>query len=80
MVPEFVQAIAIYVGLVRDIVLLVLLLSILFMLFFTYRKIAKALGSVTRLVKSTEDIVTTVSDNLVGYTNVSFLDGAFRRG
>ncbi len=66
MVPEFVEAIAIYVGLVRDIVLLVLLLSILIMLFFTYRKVAQALGSVTRLVRNTEDIVSTVSDNLVG--------------
>ena len=65
MVPEVFEAIAVYVGLVRDIILLVLLLLILVAVFLTYRKVSKAIGAVGRIVKTTEEMVTSVQDNLV---------------
>lgn len=65
MVPETVEAIAIYVGLVRDIILLALLLALLAAVLFTYRKVSQAIGSVRRIVRTTEEMITSVQDNIV---------------
>lgn len=65
MVLETVEAVAVFVGLVRDIVLLLVLVVILAAVFLTYRKVSKAIGSVNRIVKTTEEMVTSVQDNLV---------------
>lgn len=65
MVPEFVAALAIYVGLARDIILLVLLLSILLVILFTFKKVSQTLNAINRMIKSAEDIVSTVSENLI---------------
>ena len=66
MVPEAVAAIAIYVGLLRDIILLLLLLALLAAVLLTYRKVSQGISSVNRIVKTTEEMVTSVQDNLVG--------------
>ena len=65
MVPSVVEAVALYVGLARDILLLLLLLVTLFAVLFTYRKISRVFGSVNRIVKDTEEIVSSVSGNIV---------------
>lgn len=65
MVPEIVQSIAIYVGLVRDLLLLLLLLAILLAVIFTYRKVSKAIGSVTRIIQTSEEVISTVSESIV---------------
>ncbi|MDA0771265.1 MAG: hypothetical protein BZY79_03630 [SAR202 cluster bacterium Casp-Chloro-G4] len=66
MVPEAVEAIAVYVGLLRDIIMLVLLLALLATVILTYRKVSQAIGSVGRIVKTTEEMVASVQDNIVG--------------
>ncbi len=65
MVPEIVQGIAIYVGLVRDILLLIILIAILIVVIATYRKISQSLNAANRIIESTEEIVNTVSENIV---------------
>ena len=65
MVPEVVESIAIYVSLVRDVILLLLLVVILTAVFLTYRKVSRAINSVGRIVKTAEEMVTSVQDNLV---------------
>ena len=64
MVPDVVQEIATYVGLARDIILLLLLFAILLMVLFIYRKISQTISSVNRIIKNTEEIVSTVSDSI----------------
>ena len=65
MVPESVEAIAVYVGLIRDIILLLVLAAILAAVVLIYRKVSKAIGAVGRIVKTAEEMVTSVQDNLV---------------
>ena len=65
MVPEIVQDIAFYVGFIRDLLLLAILLVILVLVFSIYRKVSQALNSAGRILDNTEDIVNTVSENLV---------------
>lgn len=65
MVPSVVEAIALYVGLVRDILLLLLLLVTLLAVLFTYRKISRVFGAANRIIKETEEIVSTVSGKIV---------------
>ena len=65
MVPETVEAIAVYVGLIRDIILLLVLVAILGTVLLTYRKVSKAIGTVGRIVKTTEEMVTSIQDNLI---------------
>ena len=65
MVPSVVEGVAVYVGLVRDILLLLLLLVTLLVVFFTYRKISRVFRSATRIIKETEEIVSTVSGKIV---------------
>ncbi len=65
MVPSFVEGVAVYVGLVRDILLLLLLIVTLLVVFFTYRKISRVFGSVNRIVRETEEIVSSVSGKIV---------------
>ena len=66
MVPEIVQDIAFYVGFVRDLLLLGILLVILILVFSIYRKVTQALNSAGRILDNTEEIVNTVSENIVG--------------
>ncbi len=65
MVPSVVEDVAVYVGLARDILLLLLLLVTLLVVFFTYRKISRVFGSVNRIVRETEEIVSSVSGKIV---------------
>ena len=65
MVPSVVEAIAVYVGLARDILLLLLLLVTLMAVFFTYRKISRVFRSANRIIRNTEEIVSSVSGNIV---------------
>ena len=65
MVPSVVEAIALYVGLARDILLLLLLLVTLLAVLFTYRKISRVFGAANRIIKETEEIVSTVSGKIV---------------
>ena len=66
MVPDIVQDIAFYVGFLRDLILLAILLVILFLVFSIYRKVSQALNSAGRILDNTEDIVNTVSENIIG--------------
>ena len=66
MVPDIVQDIAFYVGFVRDLLLLTILLVILLLVFSIYRKVTQALNSAGRILDNTEEIVNTVSENIVG--------------
>ena len=65
MVPEIVQAIAVYVGLLRDLLLLIILTVILILVYTIYRKVSQGLNSANRILENTEDIVNTVSENIV---------------
>ena len=65
MVPDIVQDIAFYVGFIRDLLLLAILLVILILVFSIYRKVSQALKSAGRILDNTEDIVNTVSENIV---------------
>ena len=65
MVPDIVQDIAFYVGFVRDLLLLAILLVILILVFSIYRKVSHALNSAGRILDNTEEIVNTVSENIV---------------
>lgn len=65
MVPDIVQAVAVYVGLVRDLLLLVMLLAILIIVFAAYRKVSRALDSANRVMENAEEIVNNVSENIV---------------
>ena len=65
MVPDFVQDIAFYVAFVRDLLLLTILLAILILVFSIYRKVSQALNSAGRILDNTEEIVNTVSENIV---------------
>ncbi len=65
MVPDIVQDIAIYVGLVRDLLLLTILLVILIVVLSIYKKISRGLNSAGRILENTEEIVNTVSENIV---------------
>ncbi len=65
MVPSVVEAIAVYVGLARDILLLLLLLVTLMAVLFTYRKISRVFRSANRIIRNTEEIVSSVSGNIV---------------
>ncbi len=65
MVPSVVADIAVYVGLVRDILLLLLLLVLLLVVFFTYRKISRVFRSANRIIRDTEEIVSSVSGKIV---------------
>ena len=65
MVPDIVQDIAFYVGFVRDLLLLAILLVILILVFSIYRKVSQALNSAGRILDNTEEIINTVSENIV---------------
>ena len=65
MVPSVVEDIAVYVGLARDILLLLLLLVTLMVVFFTYRKVSRVFRSANRIIRDTEDIVSSVSGKIV---------------
>ena len=65
MVPSVVADIAVYVGLVRDILLLLLLLVLLLVVFFTYRKVSRVFRSANRIIRDTEEIVSSVSGKIV---------------
>lgn len=65
MVPSVVESIAVYVGLARDILLLLLLLVTLMVVFFTYRKVSRVFRSANRIIRDTEEIVSSVSGKIV---------------
>ena len=65
MVPDIVQDIAFYVGFVSDLLLLAILLVILIFVISIYRKVSQALNSAGRILDNTEEIVNTVSENIV---------------
>ena len=65
MVPSVVDDIAVYVGLARDILLLLLLLVTLMVVFFTYRKVSRVFRSANRIIRDTEEIVSSVSGKIV---------------
>ena len=65
MVPNILQDIAFYVGFVRDLLVLAILLVILIFVFSIYRKVSQALNSAGRILDNTEEIVNTVSENIV---------------
>lgn len=65
MVPDIVQDIAFYVGFIRDLLILTILLVVLILVFSIYRKVSQALNSAGRILENTEDIVNTVSENIV---------------
>ena len=55
-----------WIAMIRDIVLLALLGVTLLAVLFLYFKISSILGSAKRTLKAAEDIVTTVSESVVG--------------
>ena len=65
MVPSVVEAVALYVGLARDVLLLLLLLVTLLVVLFTYRKISRVFEAANRIIKETEEIVSSVSGKIV---------------
>ena len=65
MVPDILQDIAFYVGFLRDLLVLTILLVILIVVFSIYRKVSQALNSAGRILDNTEEIVNTVSENIV---------------
>ena len=65
MVPQILQDIAFYVGFVTDLLVLVIILVILFTVVAIYRKVTQALNSAGRILENTEDIVNSVSENIV---------------
>ena len=65
MVPDIVRDIAFYVGFFRDLLLLSILLIILILVFSIYRKVSQALNSAGRILDNAEEIVNTVSENIV---------------
>ena len=65
MVPSIVEGIAVYVALARDILLLLLLLVTLMAVLFTYRKISRVFRSANRIIRDTEEIVSSVSGKIV---------------
>lgn len=65
MIPDIVATIAFYVGFVRDLLLLIILTVILIIVFTIYRKVSKALSSANRILENTEEMVNTVSENIV---------------
>lgn len=66
MVPQILQDIAFYVGFITDLLVLVIILVILFTVLAIYRKVTRALNSAGRILDNTEEIVNTVSENIVG--------------
>ena len=64
--PLSIIGVAEWVALVRDITLLLLLLVALFVVLFLYRKASTLLDSTKRAMKNAEDIVSTVSEKVVG--------------
>ena len=65
MVPSVLEAVAVYVGLARDILLFLLLLVALLVLLLTYRKISRVIRSANRIVRDTEEIVSSISGKIV---------------
>ena len=61
-----VSDVAEWVGLVRDVVLLVVLLAILLAILLVYRKLSGVLGPARRIVQGAEDIITTVANGMTG--------------
>ncbi|MCY3638457.1 MAG: hypothetical protein OXG80_05085 [Chloroflexi bacterium] len=66
MVPQILQDIAFYVGFITDLLVLVIILVILITVVAIYRKVTRALNSAGRILDNTEEIVNTVSENIVG--------------
>ena len=66
LVPDPLLGIAFYVALVVGLLILLILLIILIAVFTIYRKISQALNSAGRILENTEEIVNTVSENIVG--------------
>lgn len=62
---ETVEAIAVYVGLIVDVIFLLILIVILAALLLIYRKVSATIGSVQQIVKTTEEMVSSVQENLV---------------
>jgi hypothetical protein len=54
------------IGMIRDIVLLLLLVVLLVAVFLILKKVSAILNSVKRTSEKVQDVVTTVSDRLVG--------------
>ncbi|MXY47304.1 MAG: hypothetical protein F4Y44_10065 [Chloroflexi bacterium] len=65
MVPQILQDIAFYVGFITDLLVLIIILVILFTVVAIYRKVTQALNSAGRILENTEEIVNTVSENIV---------------
>jgi len=65
MVPDIVRDIAFYVGFFRDLLMLAILLVILILVYSIYRKVSQALNSVGRIIDNAEEVVNTVSENIV---------------
>ena len=68
-----------WVGLIRDVVLLVVLLAILLTILLLYSKISGVLGSARRTVQGAEDIITTVTNGMTGPAAAG-TKAAFRTG
>ncbi len=65
MVPDIVRDIAFYIAFLRDLLLLAILLVILILVYSIYRKVSQALKSAGRILDNAEEIVNTVSENIV---------------
>lgn len=91
MIPDSVQAFAVYLGIVRDILLLLILSFALLAAFLVYKKISKTIGSVENIVEDGEKVVSVVSEAIVGSLSskssvasilsktASFLNGSEKR-
>ena len=65
LVSDAVTDVAVWVALIRDVVLLLLLLTALLAALVLFRKVTALLSSASRTVKSVEELTATVSDRLV---------------
>ena len=74
-----VSDVAEWVGLIRDVVLLVVLLAVLLTTLLVYRKVSGVLGSARRTVQTAEDIISTVTSSMTGPT-VAGSKAALRTG
>jgi len=66
MIPDSVHVFALYLGIVRDILLLLTLTCVLLAVFLLYKKLSKTIGSVGNIVEDGEKVVSVVSETIVG--------------
>lgn len=63
---DTVSDIAVIIGMARDIVFFLLLVVVLLVILVLFRKVSALLNSVKRTVKDAEDVISVISDKVVG--------------